>query len=356
MGSVCHGHTQVTGKDHQVKRKAILIGLGRIGWSLEQDRLRYHPCTHAGSVLAHSGCELVAVCDTDPDQVQRFLRWWPGKPRVFLDSKDLFNAIRKADSDELKKNRFADLAIVATPQDVHTSQCIELLRLGIEDVLIEKPPGETRADMNRLEKAMSSSHSRLWINFERRYHPGYRKVKQFLDSARFGQVRSVRGRVYSGASPLHPGSGPLLHDAVHWLDLMLWFFGDPMKMAGKLIRDKHGLERSSSLQFLYPGFVANLVTGARSRYFEFEMEIDFDQARIQCGNSGFKLWKAKRSKRYSGFQELQDQSFSVPEGNPWKEMYKTIVAAQRQPEKYHRQATIQGLDTGRLVHKAYKSL
>ncbi|MCB1170362.1 MAG: Gfo/Idh/MocA family oxidoreductase, partial [Leptospiraceae bacterium] len=251
-----------------MKRKVALIGLGRIGWSLEKDPLRYHPCTHAGSLRSlHRMADLVAICDTDPNRIQTFQKWWPGNRKTFLDFGKMMRELDRANLD-------IDMAVVATPQDVHTTQAVALLKRNLPDVLIEKPPGENRQQALRIEKAWKGSPSRLWINFERRHHPGYQKVQKLLDSKKLGKVRSVRGRVFSGASPIQPGSGPLLHDAVHWLDLLFWFFGQPDSMKGILRRDDKKLEQSSHLLFQYSDFVATLETGARSRYFEFEMEID----------------------------------------------------------------------------------
>ncbi len=377
-----------------MKRRAILIGLGRIGWALEKDKLRYHPCTHAGSLLSlQKRIELVAVCDSNPDQVKSFQRWWPHPVQAFENADELFSVIVgtgkkspqsanprekatirkgaiafKSKSSGKSKNATSsgkssggpavDLAIVATPQDVHTSQALRLMTLGVSDVLIEKPPGEDSSDMRKLRNAMQSSKSRLWINFERRFHPGYARVRQLIESRSLGELRSVRGRVFSGASPIHPASGPLLHDAVHWIDLLFWYCGLPEKMTGRVLRNSKGLEESSHLQFHYPDFVASLTTGARSRYFEFEMELDFTEGRIHCGNNGFRMWKSKRSKRYSGFLELQEIAFSIPgkEKNPWLQMYAALASASQKPEEYDSQRTLQGLATVDYIHRAYKSL
>ncbi|MCB1139113.1 MAG: Gfo/Idh/MocA family oxidoreductase [Leptospiraceae bacterium] len=331
-----------------MKRKVALIGLGRIGWTLEKDPLRYHPCTHAGSLRSFEGlADVVAICDIDPRHIHAFQKWWPAQRQTFKDFAAMIQALDRGQLD-------IDMAVVATPQDVHTTQAIHLLKRNLKDVLIEKPPGENRQQAIRIQKAWQDSSSRLWINFERRYHPGYAKVKKLLHSQNLGGVRSVRGRVFSGASPIHPGSGPLLHDAVHWLDLLFWFFDLPDSIKGIVQRDEKGLERSSHLLFQYRDFVATLETGARSQYFEFEMEIDFERGRIHCGNQGFRLWKTAASKRYSNFQELKEASFPFKPGkrNPWKEMYSRILKGKA--DDYQKETALQGLKTVHYIHQAYR--
>ena len=44
-------------------RKAAVVGLGRIGSLLEDDRLREKPCTHAGAAAANPGLILCAGKD-----------------------------------------------------------------------------------------------------------------------------------------------------------------------------------------------------------------------------------------------------------------------------------------------------
>ena len=338
------------GKNLQVNRKAILIGLGRIGWSLETDPLRYHPCTHAGCIASlKRRFSLVAVCDSNAEQMQSFSAWWRGKkPAQYSDFRNL-------QADLQSGNLEADFAVVATPQDVHTLQGCSLLGIPrIRDVLIEKPPGETQSDIQKIKKAWSKSTSNLWINFERRFHPGYARVRHLIQDGKLGEVRAVRGRVYSGASPINDHSGPLLHDGIHWIDLMLWFFGSPKQIAGIIERDRKKRERGTHLLFRYSDFVVALETGARSRYFEFEMEIDFSRGRIHCGNQGFKVWKSAASRRYSGFEELQSAAFSFPASNPWKRLYQEIADSHASDVQTRR--TSQGLEALAWVHRAYNSL
>lgn len=351
MGSIFHGNHEAHGKTHQVKRRVALIGLGRIGWLLENDRLRYHPCTHAGALLSFPGrANLVAVCDNDPARLKDFLEWWPHPVEAFSDFAELFSAMKKG-------RLHVDMAVLATPQEVHCHQAIRLLQLNLLDLLIEKPPGENGTQVARLRKEWQQSSTRLWINFERRFHTGYGKVDQIIQSRKFGVVRSVRGRVNSGASP-GVNSGPLLHDGVHWLDLLFWFFDIPLRMSGTILRDGSRKERSSHLMLHYSDFVATLET-CIGQFFEFEMEIDFDAGRIHCGNSGFYLWKSTRSSRYSGFRELKQSSFKIQDpgnrkDNPWRRMYRTILDSTIRPQNYNPGNTEKGLQTVEFIHRAYR--
>ena len=51
-----------------MKFKTLLIGLGRIASKLENDPLRYHPCTHAGVLFSSFGKKhflLTGIYDTN---------------------------------------------------------------------------------------------------------------------------------------------------------------------------------------------------------------------------------------------------------------------------------------------------
>ncbi len=56
----------------QIKNlKIALIGCGRIGFLLENDPLRYKPCTHFGGIIA-AGLKVNYACDIDRERLYKF--------------------------------------------------------------------------------------------------------------------------------------------------------------------------------------------------------------------------------------------------------------------------------------------
>ena len=57
--------------------RAVVIGLGRIGFKLEGDYGRAKPCTHAGAYQRSRRVELVGGYDIDLEQSQKFRATYP---------------------------------------------------------------------------------------------------------------------------------------------------------------------------------------------------------------------------------------------------------------------------------------
>ena len=52
--------------------------------------------------------------------------------------------------------------------------------------------------------------------------------------------------------------------------------------------------------------------GGKRKYFNFELDIQGTDGRLLIGNSGKKLYVTRRSKRFKGFQELEEIPFPEP--------------------------------------------
>ena len=62
-----------------MKYNVLLLGLGRIGSTLEKDPLRYHPCTHAGVLLNSSLSKnfvLMGIYYEKIEKINDFLSDW----------------------------------------------------------------------------------------------------------------------------------------------------------------------------------------------------------------------------------------------------------------------------------------
>lgn len=308
--------------------RTALIGLGRIAWKLEKDKLRYHPCTHTGSILSvnrlsakteHPSPEFVlrGVCDIKQSRIDDFLDWWPS--RVAHTSTDYRELLHEGDF---------DLVIIASNVDSHK----EIMECAIQNstlaIMVEKPVCESFQETEYLRSLAAKNQVLVWVNYERRYHPAYRYVFDFINEKKAGSIRSIHGSVLTGTGfDSRAELGPLLHDAVHWIDLLLWYVGKPSSVSGSISMNEKSSRYSedySSLLFQYKDFTAFLQTDGRRRYYEFRMQIDFENGRIVAGNDGHQVWIAEKSKKYEGFRELSPQTIPAFTGNPWVLTYTEI--------------------------------
>ncbi len=330
--------------------RTAIIGLGRIAYQLEFDSLRYHPCTHIGSLKTvsseHSSSPafvLAGASDSDYTKVSEFLDYWENqqpRPAVSKKSRKKKNdpykepltapsgIVVSSDPAAMLKSVRPEFVIIASPPEKHLEHGLAAIEAGAAYLLIEKPVCMKAKEALKLKKAAEKAAVSVWVNFERRYHPAYQYIKKIINQKKAGKLLAVRGRVLTGSGfDSRSGTGPLLHDAVHWLDLMLWYFGPPEKTESRLIR-KQGSE-AVFLHFHYPEFSVFLESSGNRRYFEFEWELDFERARIESGNRGHRIYQSQFSSRYSRFLELSDQPKALPKSvvwvNPWINLYKTIA-------------------------------
>lgn len=129
--------------------------------------------------------------------------------------------------------RFADAAIVAVPNHLHTPIAVELLERGLH-VLVEKPPAVSLEEARALVTTAKRSGRALSIGLLRRHYPSFAFARQALDAGWLGRIRSFDLR--EGVINTWPattlsffqrehGGGVLLDAGAHALDWLLALLG-----------------------------------------------------------------------------------------------------------------------------------
>jgi predicted dehydrogenase len=135
-----------------------------------------------------------------------------------------------------------DVVVIATPNGLHAQQSIESLKYG-KHVLCEKPMAIRSTDAESMIKAAKSSEKHLVVVKQNRYNPPIQELKRLLDEGKLGKVLSVqinafwnRTAEYYAQSPwrgtLELDGGTLYTQFSHFVDLMIWFFGDISEVKG----------------------------------------------------------------------------------------------------------------------------
>jgi predicted dehydrogenase len=141
-----------------------------------------------------------------------------------------------------------DGAVVATPTAYHVEQTCELLSRGIP-VLLEKPISVDLPSALMLDKAAKRHGVPLLLGYTWRWWPPLHRLREMLHSGAIG--RPLRADFWMSAhlADWHPwepladffmsskalGGGALL-DESHWIDLLIWFFGVPDAVFGRIER------------------------------------------------------------------------------------------------------------------------
>ncbi len=271
--------------------RCALVGLGRIGSSLEADPLREKPCTHAGAIYADPDCRLIAGCDIKAGARQAFEAQWAGAEAVELyeDIDALLPAIRP------------DILSIATPPATHRRLVDKAARAGVPVVICEKPLANTLRDARAIARIHKSGRMRIVVNHERRYSQDYQLVRQAIRSQQFGALISLRGTLFFGRSAAH--KDVLLHDGTHMIDIIN-YLTDSVSVVKKKYGSMHS-STSSAYIFGKAGKIPVCIeVGSERDHLLFELELSFEQGRIRIGNGVLSFEESSASPFYSDYRSL----------------------------------------------------
>lgn len=187
------------------------VGVGVIGLGSHAVRSHIEPLSDV------AGCELVAVCDTNPDTLAAF--------------DPSFTGGRYHNSMELMADPAVDAVIVCTPDRFHAALLHECVVVCGKHCLVEKPLADSSQDLELVERALrhAARHDLVITSCHpRRFDPPY----LWLD-VRDAELRSQLGSpldvrmdfAYHEPSKQGLHLGLLLDHANHELDLLHFVFG-----------------------------------------------------------------------------------------------------------------------------------
>lgn len=128
-----------------------------------------------------------------------------------------------------------DVVHICTPHYLHADMVIEALSRNI-NVICEKPLCIKLEDIDRILEAEKNSRGILGVCHQNRYNPCNVYVKEYLEDKRIlgasGQVSWNRDAEYYASADWRgkwdtEGGGVLINQALHTLDLLIWFCGMP---------------------------------------------------------------------------------------------------------------------------------
>ncbi len=195
-----------------------LVGCGAV------TQLYYAP---ALAELQQAGyLQVVAAVDTDPVRAAKVARH--------------FNSCRTVGDISSLPREESMLAVVSSPNHLHSSQSIQLLRSGIS-VLVEKPMAVRVDDAREMIAESQKSGCVLAVSLVRRFFPSSQLIKKIIASKLLGAISSFE------FNECHPfdwpvqtpalfdrqlaGGGILIDIGSHVLDLLCFWFGEPSELS-----------------------------------------------------------------------------------------------------------------------------
>ena len=167
--------------------------------------------------------EITAVVDIDLNKAQTVAELLPKKPVVHNNYEEILDDV--------------DATLVVLPHHLHHPVTIKCLNAG-KHVLVEKPMANTERECLEMIESAKRNDRILMVGYCMRFHPLVLKFKETLDNKIFGDVfqLSIWTEQHTQRDPSNwvckakeVGGGQLFSHGCHYIDLMLWMLGKPVK-------------------------------------------------------------------------------------------------------------------------------
>ena len=175
--------------------------------------------SHVGSLSNMPDVELAAICDINPEALERFKSAWSGRwPETRL----------YADYREMLEREALDILTVATSDHRHTQIVIDGAGSGVKGIFCEKPIATTLEDADAMIAACESNGVKMSVNHSRRWWPLFHKVRQTIRSGVIG-APTVMTAVLGGPRAM------MFRNGTHYIDALCFFAeSEPAKVSAIL--------------------------------------------------------------------------------------------------------------------------
>jgi len=209
------------------KVKFAVIGCGSIGRR------------HIAVLDAEPQATITAICDTNQAICEEQSQLYNNVPFY----QDYLQLLAQVD---------CDFVNICTPHHLHKEMTLEAIKQG-KNVLVEKPMALSIKDCEEMNNAAQQAGVKLYVVKQNRFNTPVRLLKQVLDTGRLGEVYMVKCDVlwnrYQGYYDESPWrgkksleGGALFTQVSHFIDLLVWWFGDVVDAKAHLSTKSHQIE------------------------------------------------------------------------------------------------------------------
>jgi len=206
--------------------KFAVVGLGNIG------------SRHLAVIDADPRARLEDICDIKNDRVEKY--------------SGLYKVTGHTDFTEMLRTTSAEVINICTPHGLHAPMAIEASEAG-KHILVEKPMALTVADTHRMDEAAKKNNIRLMVVWQNRHNVPIKLAKKALEDKALGQIYVVHCSVlwnrpqsyydrsdWLGRKELE--GGPLYTQCSHFIDLLIYMFGDIQRVNSIGETKSHSIE------------------------------------------------------------------------------------------------------------------
>lgn len=213
------------------KVRLAIVGIGNIGKR------------HIAVIDADPNTELLGICDINKEKCQKQSELYNGIPMY----SDFIKMLDEID---------ADVISICTPHFLHKPMTLEAVDRGF-NVLVEKPMALKVDDAQEMISAAEKKGVKLFVVKQNRFNVPVKLVKEAIDEGRLGKIYMVQCNVlwnrnteyYSESDwrgDKEKEGGALFTQVSHFIDLMIWIFGDVVEAKSNIDTLKHDIDVEDS--------------------------------------------------------------------------------------------------------------
>jgi len=245
--------------------------------------------------------------------------------------------------DKLVEEANPDVFDVLTPSGVHAETVLELVKYK-RHFVVEKPLALRLDQIDEILEKCDQNNLKLHVVQQNRFNPPIIKLKEALDSGRFGKlvlgtvrVRWCRTQEYYDADSWRGtwayDGGVLANQANHHIDMLVWLMGEVESVMAKIATRLVNIEAEDTavavLKFKSGALgVIEATTATRPKDLEGSISVLGEKGSVEVGGffmNELKIWNFVESDPMD--EEIWDKWSKVPDQPAWnhREYFKDVI-------------------------------
>ena len=272
---------------------------------------------HVQGVLMVDTVEIVATCDIVEERAKTVADALGGKAKTFTNYVDMVDMV--------------DAVMIALPHDLHF-ECGMFFAMNDKHILMEKPLCNSERECEILIEECEKRNLKLMCAYPVRFWPGIRKLKELIDSGEYGEIIQMsvwteqltginvkyddltQNQVWTNTSRL--GGGQLFSHGCHYVDIILWFLGEPI--SGAHMGTRNGTpwmieEGTSALVMKFEGGAVayhGATWGARGTRLGYDFQIQTEKGMLEYEHKSGEVRLYNRNKVHNPGQS-ETQAYEI---------------------------------------------
>ena len=273
--------------------RVCIIGCGRMGGTIDEEvRATPHgalPYSHAAGYTACERTTIVAAADVVEEKAKYVCDKWD-IPKLYLDYREMIAREKP------------DIVSIATRPGNHAEITHFAAENGVKGIYCDKPLCASMEEADAMVAVCEKHNVKFNLGTQRRFTPGYLKMREILESGQLGERRAVIA--YSG--------GAALWGYTHAADMLLFLASDsPIDyVQGNVAVDDADFDdnRTEADPGIVMGFVQfqNGIRGISIPGTAYEFEVNCSEGTVRSLNNGLGFQLRKRQGQFS---EILDAPF-----------------------------------------------